>query len=78
MLDHIADSNELPSDDLLRDHFRMCLFRSFFGGENLYIADFNRHVQILNDRRFSMNLSNKCWLAGPGREALELYMAWRV
>lgn len=78
MLDHISNLKDFPSMELLRKQFRLCLYRSFFGEGNLYIADFNRHTQILKDYRFSVDLLYKCWLSGPGKEALKLHLAWRL
>jgi hypothetical protein len=60
-------------------HFKMCLLRYFVGNPNLELGDFYKHSFSLQDQRlFSVDLSEKCWTNGAGKEALELDIARRL
>ena len=77
---HVKNPDELPSKELLQEHFKYCLYRNFAGVPNLETADFNRHMEILINRHMILrvDLSRECWRTGQAKEALELYIAQRL
>ena len=77
-LDHIKDASQLPSTELLGEHFKMCLLRYFAGNVDLAYADGDRHAYILTDRDMSIDLSDECWSKGGGKEILEQYLSWQL
>jgi hypothetical protein len=76
---HIQDQEKMPSDEFLESHFKLCLLRYFAGWANLVIADTNRHMNALLERhKYSIDLSEECWVIGTGKQALELFFAQRL
>lgn len=64
--------------NLLTEQLKICLLRNFTGNEDLFLADVDRHAWILDDRDNSIDLSDKCWYQGAGKQALEQHLAGRL
>jgi hypothetical protein len=71
-LDHIANPNHRPLDDIFRDHFLQCVLRNMKGAAEPTWD----YEDTFGDG--SMDLSREVWASESGKQHLEFEMAHRL